>query len=71
MLPSGKVYANTGGSSGIGFATARYVSERGGTVCIADVNPVTLAEKESYFSQQSVPFMVTKVDVSNRDEVDR
>lgn len=38
MSLQGKVIAVTGGGSGIGLATAKLISQRGGTVCVADVN---------------------------------
>jgi NAD(P)-dependent dehydrogenase (short-subunit alcohol dehydrogenase family) len=47
MSLSGKVYAVTGGASGIGLATAKLISERAGTVCIADVNTAALKEVEA------------------------
>ncbi|KAE8135133.1 hypothetical protein BDV38DRAFT_294798 [Aspergillus pseudotamarii] len=67
----GKVYAVTGGASGIGFATAKLISERGGTVCIADVSADGLRKVELYFSSKtpSVEFMITQVDVSNKQQV--
>ena len=74
----GKVYAFTGGASGIGLAAAKIVSRRGATVCIADVDPEAMRTAEEYFTQQqqqkegggSVRFSITKVDVSRREEVD-
>ncbi|KAI0377417.1 3-oxoacyl-reductase [Hypomontagnella monticulosa] len=66
----GKVFAITGGASGIGLATAQILSKRGGTVCIADVDPAAMSRAEEYFAGQGVSFTVTKVDVSKRDEVD-
>ncbi|KAI1482923.1 3-oxoacyl-reductase [Daldinia eschscholtzii] len=66
----GKVFAITGGASGIGFATAQILSKRGGIVCIADVDPVAISKAEEYFTNQNAPFTVTKVDVSKREEVE-
>ncbi|KAI1414249.1 NAD(P)-binding protein [Hypoxylon sp. FL1857] len=66
----GKVFAITGGASGIGLATAQLLSKRGGIVCIADVDPEALTKAEEYFTSQNVPFTATRVDVSRRDEVD-
>jgi NAD(P)-dependent dehydrogenase (short-subunit alcohol dehydrogenase family) len=66
----GKVIALTGGASGIGLSASKILSSRGATVCIADVDPTALSSTEAHFSSQSVPFMITKVDVSKRSEVD-
>ena len=66
----GKVYAFTGGASGIGLATAKIISRRGATVCIADVDPEAMRIAEEYFTQQGANFTITRVDVSKRDEVD-
>ncbi|KAI1097456.1 NAD(P)-binding protein [Jackrogersella minutella] len=66
----GKIFAITGGASGIGFATAQILSSRGGAVCIADVDPIAMSKAEEYFTNQNASFTVTKVDVSKRDEVD-
>ena len=70
MSLQGKVYAVTGGASGIGLSTAKILAQRGATVCIADVNPDALKEAEAYFAGLGVPHLVTKVDVSKRAEVD-
>lgn len=72
MSLQGKVIAVTGGGSGIGLATAKLISQRGGTVCIADVDSDVLGEVESYFTSitPSVPYMISKVDIANRQEVE-
>jgi len=70
MSLSGKVFAITGGASGIGLGTAKLLSTRGATVCIADIDSKAMDEARAYFTPLSVPFMITKVDVSNREEVD-
>lgn len=66
----GKVYAITGGASGIGLATAQILSRKGATVCIADVDPEAMKAAEKYFGSLGAPHMVTKVDVSKRSQVD-
>ena len=70
MSLDGKVYAITGGASGIGLSTAKILSKRGATVCIGDVNQQAMKEAEAYFSGLNAPHMVTKVDVSKRADVD-
>lgn len=67
----GKIIGITGGASGIGLATAKLVASRGATVCIADLDPKALEGAESHFAPLEASFMVTKVDVSKRDEVDK
>lgn len=70
MSLQGKIIAITGGASGIGLATAKLLSKRDATVCIADVDPSALSAAESHFTSLEVPFSVTQVDVSQRPEVD-
>ncbi|KAI0798877.1 short-chain dehydrogenase [Xylaria sp. FL0064] len=70
MALAGMVFAVTGGASGIGLATAQILSKRGATVCIADVDPDAMTRAESYFEPLNVPYSITKVDISKRDEVD-
>lgn len=66
----GKVFAITGGASGIGLGTAKLLSSRCATVCIADVDPKAMEETDAYFKALGVPYMMTKVDISQRAEVD-
>ncbi|KAI0162711.1 hypothetical protein BJ166DRAFT_275713 [Pestalotiopsis sp. NC0098] len=66
----GKVFAITGGASGIGLAAAKILSSRGAAVGIADVDPEAMKAAEDYFSPLGAPFTVSKVDVSKRAEVD-
>lgn len=70
MALAGLVFAVTGGASGIGLATAKILSERGATVCIADVDPDAMQRAKSYFQPLKVPFSITKVDISKRAEVE-
>ena len=69
-LLRGKVFAITGGASGIGLATAKILSRRGAAVCIADVDPAAMKSADAYFSKAGAPYLVTRVDVSRRAEVD-
>jgi len=70
MALQGKVFAITGGASGIGLATAKILSERGAAVAIGDWDAEALQQTDEYFRALSVPYSVTKVDVSKRDQVD-
>jgi hypothetical protein len=70
MALAGLVFAITGGVSGIGFATAQILSERGATVCIADVDPEAMIQAEEYFKPLNVLFTITKVDISKKEDVE-
>lgn len=72
MSLHGKVYAVTGGASGIGLATAKIISERGGTVCIADVDKSSLEKAQSLFKPDGSALIhsATQVDVSKKQDVE-
>ncbi|OAG37834.1 hypothetical protein AYO21_07940 [Fonsecaea monophora] len=66
----GKVIAITGGSSGIGKATARILASRGAKLSIADWNATSLAQLSAEFSSQYPDFLYTQLDVTQRAKVD-
>lgn len=70
MSLSGKVIAVTGGAGGIGLATAKLISERGGIVCFSDISPGSLAEAEAYFKDLGRSYLAHKVNVAIRKEVE-
>ena len=67
---SGKVYAITGGASGIGLATAKLLASRSATVCIADRDPEAIQKTQDDFSTIETPYLISNVDVSKRDQVE-
>lgn len=67
---SGKVFAITGGASGIGLATAKILSARGGTVCIGDVDESALEEADAYFKTKDAPYTLYHLDVSEKYQVE-
>lgn len=70
MSLAGKIYAVTGGASGIGLATAKSLSEKGAIVCIADRDPAALEQAQAFFTEKGVTFSITNVDVSIREQVE-
>ncbi|KAF3033186.1 hypothetical protein E8E12_002522 [Didymella heteroderae] len=64
------VYGITGGASGIGLATAQLIAERGGIICIGDVDSVALQQAHSFFTVKKVPFLATLMDVSDKSQVE-
>ncbi|KAK2593453.1 Short-chain dehydrogenase/reductase aba4 [Conoideocrella luteorostrata] len=70
MSFSGRVYAITGGASGIGLATAKLLASRDATICIADLNVASLSSASQFFASTNAAFSARQVDVSNRREVD-
>ncbi|KAK2602670.1 hypothetical protein N8I77_009184 [Diaporthe amygdali] len=71
VLPlEGKVFAITGGASGIGLATAQNLARKGAIVCIADLDQSALDSAGSLFTSQKRSFKTSKVDVSKRTDVE-
>ncbi|KAF4451933.1 hypothetical protein F53441_5252 [Fusarium austroafricanum] len=70
MSLKGKVYALTGGASGIGFATAQVLTQRGATVSIADIDADAMSNASAYFDEQGIEALISSVDVSQRSEVE-
>lgn len=66
----GKVFAITGGASGIGLATAKSLARKGAIVCIADVNQAALDSAGSFFNSQKRSFKASILDVSKRSDVE-
>ncbi|KAF6813417.1 short-chain dehydrogenase [Colletotrichum sojae] len=66
----GRVYAVTGGASGIGFATAKILAKRGAIVCLADIDSDAMNEADTYLSGQNTPYSLTEIDVSRKDDVE-
>lgn len=71
VLPlEGKVFAITGGASGIGLATAKSLAQKGAIVCIADVDEAALDSAGSFFASQKRSFKTSILDVSRRSDVE-
>ena len=70
MALQGKIFAVTGGASGIGLATSRLLCQRGAIVCIADIDQSALNEASKELASINAIFSIRKVDVSVRAEVD-
>lgn len=66
----GKVFAITGGASGIGLATAKSLARKGAIVCIGDVDQAALDSAGSFFSSQKRSFKTSILDVSKRSDVE-
>jgi len=70
MSLTNKIFALTGGCSGIALSTAKLLSQRGATVCLGDIDSSARQAAETYFTSKSVPFMITSLDVSKKDRVE-
>lgn len=71
VLPlEGRVFAITGGASGIGLATAKGLAQKGAIVCIADVDQAALNSAGSFFTSQKRSFKTSVLDVSKRSVVE-
>ena len=66
----GKVYAVTGGASGIGLAVAKQLRAQGAKLSIIDVNPDALESATKDLGGPSDDLMVSLVDVRNAGLVD-
>jgi 2-deoxy-D-gluconate 3-dehydrogenase len=65
----GKVAAITGGASGMGFASARRLTEAGAAVLIADINPETGKKKTKELADAGCQVDFVKCDVTRESDV--
>lgn len=67
----GKVYAITGGASGIGLETVKLLVQRGASVSVCDIQEDALEQLETTLNVSKDRLLVRKVDVRMRENVDR
>lgn len=66
----GKVFAITGGASGIGLGTAEVLFARGASIGIGDIDQAALDSAAKVFPMDSQRVLFTKLDVSERASVE-
>lgn len=66
---SGKIYAISGGASGIGLALARLLSARGASLSIADMNTEGLASIEAELASENPNHLYTMLNIAKEAEV--
>jgi len=71
MRVQGKVAVVTGSGSGLGKAIAERLAEEGAIVVVADVNESGMNETVRELTQRGTKAIGVKMDVSNRDDVQR
>ena len=68
MSLQGKVYAITGGASGIGLATTKLLAQRLAIVSIADVDADAMSSATAYFKEQGIDRKSTRLNSSHSGE---
>lgn len=66
----GKIFAVSGGASGIGLATSQILVRRGASVAIGDIDEIALASAKEHLASAEERVLFTKLDVGDRKSVD-